>query len=129
MSRLRFICPHCRRIVPAGERCPCRPKPKRRPTSGDRTRAEREPWRKRYGEAEYQRNRQEALDLSKGRCVDCGVQIAMRREGRWMMVGGGEVDHETPLCDGGGHEVRRLRPRCKRCHSKVEAARRKQRKK
>lgn len=46
MSRMKTFCPHCGRVVPKGQRCECRPRPKRKPTKGDGTRAEREPWRR-----------------------------------------------------------------------------------
>lgn len=92
---MSVYCPHCGRTHPEGQRCPCRPRPKRRPTEGDATRAEREPWC-----AEY-------------------------RDGRWYTAGmGGEVDHGRALCEGGGSEVENLTLRCKSCHKKRDDARR-----
>ena len=76
MSRMKTYCPHCGSIVPAGQRCQCRPRPKRKPTKGDKTRAKREPWRSNYASAEYQSARQQAIARTNGRCTDCGRQCA-----------------------------------------------------
>lgn len=128
MARLKF-CPHCGCAVPAGKPCPCRGGRKRKPTAGDATRAEREPWRSHYKTAEYQRNRQAAISAQAGRCKDCGMICATFDGRRWTTSGmGGEVDHEVPLCEGGTDEPSNLVLRCKSCHSRAETKRRMARK-
>ena len=37
MSMMKTFCPHCGRVVPKGQRCACRPRPKRKPAKGDGT--------------------------------------------------------------------------------------------
>lgn len=126
MSRLPSFCPHCGRVVPAGARCTCRPRPKRKPTQGDETRAEREPWRKRYASAEYRRNRQQAIARTKGRCTDCGSVCAWHDGKQWRTAGmGGEVDHIKALSEGGTDDASNLALRCKSCHKKRDDMRRK----
>lgn len=115
-------CPHCGGSHPRGQRCRCQPR-KRRPTAADATRAEREPWRKRYGEAEYQRERQRVMEEQRGLCKRCGRVCARKIGGRWMCADyGGEIHHEDALCDGGGHD--RLTLLCKSCHAILDARRR-----
>ena len=127
MSRLKHFCPYCGRIVPAGVRCDCRPRPKRRPTKSDTTRAAREPWRKNYSSQEYQRARQQAIARSKGHCVDCGKVCAYYDGSKWRTAGlGGEVDHIKALSEGGANSSGNLALRCKSCHAKRDARRRKQ---
>ena len=122
MSRMRSYCPHCGRIVPAGQRCACRPRPKRKPTQADKARAKREPWRRNYSSAEYQAARQQAIDRTKGRCTDCGRQCAWHDGKRWRTAGmGGEVDHIVPLCKGGTNDPANLALRCKSCHGLKDA--------
>lgn len=125
MSRLPTFCPHCGKVVPGGARCPCRPRPKRKPTPSDQARAEREPWRKRYAGAEYRRNRQRAINRDRGRCVDCGRVCAWFDGKQWRTAGmGGEVDHIRALSEGGTDDVENLELRCKSCHKKRDDARR-----
>lgn len=125
MSGLRTYCPLCGKIVPAGGRCTCRPRPKRKPTDGDATRKEREPWRRRYSSAKYRAARQEAIARSKGLCADCGRVCAWRDGTVWRTEGmGGEVDHEVALCDGGTDDASNLTLRCKSCHKRRDDARR-----
>lgn len=122
---MSVYCPHCGRTHPEGQRCPCRPRPKRRPTDGDATRAEREPWRTEYSSSAYRKARQRAIGRQLGRCADCGKVCAEYRDGRWYTAGmGGEVDHGRALCEGGGSEVENLTLRCKSCHKKRDDARR-----
>lgn len=122
---MSVYCPHCGRTHPEGQRCPCRPRPKRRPTEGDATRSEREPWRAEYSSAAYRKARQRAIGRQLGRCADCGRVCAEYRDGRWYTAGmGGEVDHGRALCEGGGSEVENLTLRCKSCHKKRDDARR-----
>ena len=122
---MSVYCPHCGRTHPEGQRCPCRPRPKRRPTEGDATRAEREPWRAEYSSAAHRKARQRAIGRQRGRCADCGRVGAEYRDGRWYTAGmGGEVDHGRALCEGGGSEVENLTLRCKSCHKKRDDARR-----
>ena len=118
-------CPHCGGSHPRGTRCKCQPR-KRRPTSGDATRAEREPWRRRYGEAEYQRERQRTMERQRGLCKRCARVCARKVGDRWMCADyGGEIHHEDALCDGGGHG--RLALFCKSCHAILDARRRRAR--
>lgn len=126
MSRMPSFCPHCGRVVPAGARCTCRPRPKRRPTRGDKTRAEREPWRSRYSTQEYRRNRQAAIERTKGRCTDCRTVCAWHDGIKWRTAGmGGEVDHIKALSDGGTDDAGNLALRCRSCHKKRDDMRRK----
>ena len=128
-SRTATFCPYCGGIVPAGKRCSCRPKHKRKPTEGDKTRAEREPWRKRYAQAEFRRARQVAIGRQRGHCADCGRICAENANGVWSTANlGGEVDHVRPLCEGGTDSADNLRLRCKSCHGRIEAKRREARK-
>lgn len=120
---LRY-CPHCGRAFD-GARCPCRPRAKRKPTEGDKTRSQREPWRSEYGTAAYRRARQQAIARTQGRCADCGRACAEYRDGRWYTAGmGGEVDHVRALCEGGTNDAGNLELRCKSCHKRRDDARR-----
>lgn len=126
MAKTRTFCPYCHAIVPAGQRCPCR-KAKRKATAGDATRQQREPWRSNYGDAEYQRNRQAAIERSKGRCVDCGETVAVHDGTKWRTAQyGGEVDHIVALEEGGTNDAVNLALRCKSCHGLRDAARRRE---
>ena len=128
MGKTRSFCPHCFRVVPAGMECPCR-KRKRKPTPGDATRSEREPWRSEYGKREFRKNRQLVIDRQHGACIDCGTTCAHFDGEKWVTAPyGGEVDHIVPLCEGGTNDARNLALRCKRCHSIAETARRMARK-
>ena len=126
MGRLPTFCPHCGTVTPAGRRCSCMPRPKRKPTPGDKTRKEREPWRNQYGTREYRENRQQAIAREKGRCSVCGTVCARFDGSKWRTAGmGGEVHHMDALCEGGGNDAGRLRLVCKSCHGKIDARRRK----
>lgn len=121
-SRMRTFCPHCNRIVPAGKKCPCREKrPERR---------QLEPWRKAYTDRGFERARQEVIERQRGRCKDCG-RVCARWDGeRWVTRGyGGEVDHETPLAEGGTNDAGGLALRCASCHRLRDAERRRKRSK
>lgn len=123
----RKFCPHCGGTF-TGKRCACRPRPKRKPTEGDKTRAQREPWRNNYSDGEYRRNRQEVIERQRGCCKDCGAVCAKHDGTKWVTAPyGGEVDHEVPLCEGGTNDVSNMALRCKRCHGKAEAKRRRRR--
>ena len=125
MGRTRTFCPYCGSIVPAGRRCACRPHPKRKPTANDKTRMQREPWRINYTTPEYQRARQEAIERTKGRCTDCGTVCAWHDGTKWRTAGmGGEVDHVRALSEGGSNDPSNLELRCKSCHGKRDAKRR-----
>lgn len=125
MARLPSFCPWCGRIVPAGARCTCRTRPKRKPTPGDATRHEREPWRKRYSGQAYRKARQQAIARTKGRCTDCGRVCAWWDGGQWRTAGmGGEVDHVKALSEGGTDEPSNLELRCKSCHKRRDDRRR-----
>lgn len=121
---MRKYCPKCGGTF-TGKRCPCTPRPKRKPTQGDTTRQQREPWRNRYGQAPFRAARQEAIERTKGRCTDCGKQCARYDGKQWRTAEyGGEVDHIVALCDGGTDSAENLALRCKSCHAKRDAARR-----
>lgn len=120
------FCPHCGRIVPDGQRCDCRPRPKRKPTKGDATRRQREPWRASYGNRTYQKHRQQAIARTNGCCAVCGCRCAYHDGSRWLTAGmGGEVHHRKALCEGGGNDAANLMLVCKRCHKRLDDARRK----
>lgn len=126
VTRMRKYCPHCGKTF-EGRRCPCRPRPKRRPTPGDATRSQREPWRANYSDPEYRRNRQLAIARTNGRCTYCSRQCAVLfRE--WVTKGmDGEVHHKIPLCDGGTNDASNLELVCTSCHRRLDAARRRAR--
>lgn len=125
MTRRKTFCPYCSRIVPAGQRCPCRARPKRKPTPGDLTRKQREPWRTDYDSPDFRRNRQQVIEQQDGRCKDCGTICARKVNGKWRTKEyGGEVDHELPLCEGGTNETSNLALRCRSCHAKADNQRR-----
>lgn len=125
MARMPTYCPHCGCVVPAGQRCQCRPRPKRKPTPGDATRMEREPWRAEYSTARYRKARQLAIERQRGRCADCGKVCAWLDHGTWRTAGmGGEVDHVVALSEGGTSEPGNLVLRCRSCHAKRDAKRR-----
>lgn len=124
MAKLPSLCPHCRKIVPAGQRCPCRPRSQDRPQA---ERVQAAPWRKEYSSAEYQRNRQLALDLTDGRCSRTGKIIAIKKNGRWYMQGG-SVNHKVPLSDGGTHALSNLEPLSNEEHVKYDSFRRRKNK-
>ena len=129
MSRLRTFCPSCGRVVPPGQRCQCRPRPKRAPTGADGTRGEREPWRRAYSTKGYRQARQLAIARTQGRCCDCGRRCAWKDGRVWRTAGmGGEVDHLVALCEGGTNDASNLELRCKSCHRKRDDMRRKARK-
>ena len=127
MGRVQTFCPYCGRVVPRGQRCACRPRPKRRPTEGDRTRGSREPWRREYSTKGYQDARQEAMARTGGRCSCCGRVCAWHDGRRWRTAGmGGEVDHIVPLCQGGTSDTGNLQLLCKSCHGRKDARARRQ---
>ena len=123
---MKTFCPHCGCIVPAGERCSCRAQTrKRKPTEADKYRSQNEPWRRNYSRAEYQRARQAAIERTQGRCTDCGRLCAWKDGTKWRTAGmGGEVDHVRALSEGGTNDPSNLQLRCKSCHGKRDAARR-----
>lgn len=119
-SKTRTFCPYCASIVPAGRTCPCR--------NRDAQRKAREPWRSNYRDREYLLNRQVVIEAQGGRCKDCGIVCAEWDGEKWATQRlGGEVDHEVPLAEGGTNSVRNLALRCKRCHGKADAERRRRR--
>lgn len=120
---MRRFCPHCGRVVPDGARCPCRPRPKRRATRGDGTRADREPWRREYSSEAYRRARQEAIARTGGRCAACGRVCAWWDGGRWRCMGG-EVHHVVALSEGGTSDPSNLALMCRGCHARADEARR-----
>ena len=120
---LKF-CPHCGNAFD-GRRCGCRPRAKRAPTANDASRAEREPWRAAYSTPEYRRARQLSIARQRGKCADCGKVCAWLDGKTWKTAGmGGEVDHETALCEGGSNDAANLTLRCRSCHAKRDARRR-----
>ena len=122
---MRTFCPHCGRIVPDGQRCDCRPRPKRKPTQGDATRKQREPWRKQYGNRTYRKARQQAIARTDGRCAVCGARCAYHDGTKWLTASmGGEVHHRKALCEGGSDDASNLMLVCKSCHKRLDDARR-----
>ena len=86
---------------------------------------QREPWRINYTTAEYQKARQQAIARTRGRCTDCGKVCAWFDGNKWRTAGmGGEVDHLKALCEGGTNDPANLELRCKSCHGKRDAKRR-----
>ena len=73
---MSVYCPHCGRTHPEGQRCPCRPRPKRRPTEGDATRAEREPWR--TGQLAVNGHDLRALGIPAGRETGKALQMLLQ---------------------------------------------------
>lgn len=117
------------RLEPSGTRAYLRAFDKPRPSTpysiDESQRREREPWRRDgYGRA-YRAERQRVIQAQHGRCKDCGRQVATWKDGRWS---GGEVHHERPLRDGGGHEAGNLVLLCPACHHRRDAARRRREK-
>ena len=126
MARLVF-CPKCGTVHITGARCPNDPRRKRRPTPADAGRAVNEPWRRAYGTQPYLRARQAVIERQGGRCADCGKACASKKNGRWTTAkGGGEVDHEVALCEGGSNDPSNLTLRCRSCHAKRDAKRRRE---
>lgn len=122
---MKTFCPYCGQVVGPGHVCPARPKRKRRPTKGDQTRGQREPWRSNYSTREYREARQEAIARTRGRCTDCGRVCAWWDGSKWRTEGmGGEVDHVVALSEGGTNNASNLQLRCKSCHKKRDDARR-----
>ena len=121
---MKRYCPYCGKAY-SGTACPCRPPRKRKPTAADATRIDREPWRREYWGEEYRKARQQAIGRTHGRCTDCGRVCAEWDGTRWRTAGlGGEVDHVRALSEGGGNDAGNLQLRCKSCHGKRDAARR-----
>lgn len=116
-SRLPTFCPLCHSVVPAGRECGC----KRR----DAQRKAAEPWRASYRDPEYIRSRQAAIERQSGRCIDCGRICAEWDGTEWKTRRlGGEVDHEVPLRKGGTNDASNLALRCRHCHRRADAERR-----
>jgi 5-methylcytosine-specific restriction protein A len=67
-----------------------------------------------YGNPEYQRNRKTILRNAAGRCQIRTESICTHRAT--------EVDHLTPVSQGGGHDLRNLRAACGPCHRHKTAA-------
>lgn len=116
-SKRPTFCPYCWSVVPAGRPCPCRDR--------DAQRRLAEPWRSSYGKREYMRNRQAAIARQHGRCMDCGEVCAEWDGSSWRTQRlGGEVDHVIPLRNGGSNDASNLALRCKYCHRRADAERR-----
>ena len=113
----RHWCERCMRVHESGEPCPKAPQ---RKSPRPDTRHGRDPSRSSYGKADYQRNRQRALQLTHGRCARCGRVIARKEHGQWRTEGGG-THHIVPLRRGGTNDLRNLVPLCDRCHAQADA--------
>lgn len=123
---MKRFCAYCGRVY-EGEQCSCRPPRKRKPTANDKTRGNREPWRKLYSTRAFRAARQIVIERQRGRCADCGKVCATFDEKIWHTAGyGGEVDHVHALCDGGTNAPENLVLRCKSCHAKRDAKRRRE---
>lgn len=121
------LCSRCGRPVPEGKSCPrcgSARSASRRTKDAERARKSENPWRSEYGSAEYQRNRQIALDKTDGRCAVSGIRIADKRNGRWVMRQNGGVHHIVALSEGGDNSVGNLLPLDVRVHAQIEARRR-----
>lgn len=126
------LCPRCGKPVPMGKPCPrcsaarakAKPHGPARTPEQERRRNGSEPWRRHYGSAEYQRNRQRALDATGGCCAVSGARIADKVGGRWVMRPNGGVHHIVALSEGGTNDVSNLVPLDVRVHAQVEAERR-----
>lgn len=66
---------------------------------------------RRMGGDAWMKIRHEVLVAGGAACVDCGIVRADN-----------EIDHDTPLEQGGSHDMANLRIRCKECH-KAKTAR------
>lgn len=122
---MKVFCPYCGQVVEPGHRCPAKPRAKRKPTKGDQTRQQREPWRGNYWTNEYRDARQQAIQRTHGRCTDCGKVCARWDGSRWLTADmGGEVDHVRALSEGGTNSPENLALRCKSCHKLRDDARR-----
>ena len=62
-----------------------------------------------YGDPEYQRNRAIVRDRACGRCQQCGRQARL------------QVDHITPVTQGGTHDITNLQALCEGCHRRKTA--------
>lgn len=81
----------------------------------DKTREDRQRDARTYGSPEYRRNRAAALKRAAGRCENAeGGQRCGSRDRV-------QVDHVTPVSQGGTHHLGNLRVLCRRCHQRKTA--------
>lgn len=89
------------------------------PIVDEAERLARQPWRRNYSDATYQRNRRIRFERAHGRCEACGIVL---------QANGWECDHVVELRDGGTNDVSNLRALCRPCHmAKTRAARKRRR--
>lgn len=104
---VKSSCVECGRPATSGPYCPDhRPQPKER---------DRAAYRSAYRDPGYHRERQAALNRAKGTCERCGS------------LGPLQVDHITPLRDGGTNTRANLQVLCTTCHTVKTAADRRRR--
>lgn len=78
----------------------------------------RNPYRQKYKDADYTRNRRHAFERAHGKCQACGLVL---QPGDW------ECDHRIPIRDGGTNDIINLLILCKPCHRAKTAAERRAR--
>lgn len=79
------------------------------PTIDENERNARNPYRRKYRDPEYAKNRQHRFERAHGKCEACGLPLM---PAEW------ECDHLIPLRDGGTNAVENLRVLCKPCHQR-----------
>jgi hypothetical protein len=117
MGRIAHICPHCRRIVPARQRCGCRPRTRTPDTRTQADRVAQMPWRAFYRHPSYKRNRLRRYNLVGGQCEKCRALLKGKLHPHGMAW---ECDHHSPARLFASAEtanaVENLRCYCVRCH-------------
>lgn len=112
-ARMRTICPHCRRIVPARRVCVCGGG-----RMSERERMAAEPWRAFYEHPSYRCNRTARYDLAGGRCESCGKPL---KGGRYPHGAAWQCDHHVEarhFADAeSANAVANLRCYCTACHA------------
>lgn len=88
------------------------------PTVDEALRDQRNPYRRKYRDPAYAKNRQHRFERARGRCENCGIHL---ETGEW------ECDHLIPISRGGSHGIENLRVLCIPCHRAKTAADRKPR--
>lgn len=116
-SKIAMICPHCHRIVPPRQTCPCRP-PRVFKTRSERLKAE--PHRAEYDTQAYKRERQATIERQRGRCAGCGAEIFVKKDGVWKAKPGAGTNHTVKLKHQGKSTKDDLTALCRKCHAKAD---------